>query len=73
MFILELPAKDGNKVSFHSCALLAQETVICAKPIQKYLNKLQTYSTGYYLANRDAKNPIVMQIRLTARGVLSRY
>ena len=50
---------------------LALENFIYAKPIQKYLNTLQSYSLGCSLANRDTKDPIFMQIRLIARSPLS--
>ena len=52
---------------------LTLEKSICAKPNQKYLNMLQSYSIGCYLANRDTKDPIVMQIHLIARKDLSGY
>ena len=48
---------------------LALEKFICAKPFQKYLNMLQSYS----IANRDTKDPIVMQILLIARSSPSGY
>ena len=40
---------------------LALEKFIYAKPNQKYLNMLQYYSIGCSLANRDTKDPIVLQ------------
>ena len=52
---------------------LAPESFICIKPNQKYLNMLQYYSIGCSLANRDTKDPIVMQICLIARSTLSGY
>ena len=46
---------------------LALEKFFCAKSNQKYLNILQYYSKGCSLANRDTKDPIVMQIHLIAK------
>ena len=53
--------------------LFALKNFICAKPIQKYFNKLQSYLLGYFLANCDAKDPIVLQIRLRAKSAPSGY
>ena len=47
--------------------------ILCLKPIQKYLYMLQSYSTVCYLANRDIKDPIVMQIRVIAKTALTGY
>ena len=55
------------------CFHLHWKKFFCAKPNQKYLNMLQYYSKGCSLANRDTKDPIVMQIRLIARRALSGY
>ena len=44
----------------------ALENCICAKPIQRYLNMLQSHSIGCSLANRDTKDPIVMQNALNS-------
>ena len=49
----------------------ALENFICAKPIQKYLDMLQSYSIGCSLANHDRKDSIVIQIRSKARSALS--
>ena len=40
--------------------LVALENFICAKPIQKFFNKLQSYSISCSLANCDTRDPIVM-------------
>ena len=52
---------------------LALEKFVCASPKQKYLNMLQYNSKGCSLANRETKDPIVMQMRLIARSALSGY
>ena len=52
---------------------LALENFICAKPIQKYFNMLQSCSIGCSLANSDTKDPTVMQIRLITKSALFVY
>ena len=52
---------------------LALENFTWAEPNQKYVNMLQSYSLGCSLANRDTKDPIVMQIYFIARSALSGY
>ena len=65
--------KNATKFLSTRVLSLAMENFICTKPDQKYLNILQYYSKGYSLADRDTKDPTVMQIRLIARSALSGY
>ena len=48
---------------------LALENLICTKPIQRFLNKLQTYSIGCSLVLCS----IDCSLRLTATSALSDY
>ena len=51
------------KITTKFISTLVQSTVlenfICAKPNQKYLNMLQSYSKGCALANHDIKIPLL--------------
>ena len=59
-YFKNIPRKIATKFLSILVLKLTPENFISAKPIQKYLNKLQSYSIGCPLANRDTKDPIVM-------------
>ena len=74
MFFLETSSERPQQrffplLHFH----LHQKVFICAKSNQKYPNILQSYSIGSSLANRDIKDPAVIQTGLIARSALSDY
>ena len=59
-YFKNIPRKIATKFLSILVLKLTPENFISAKPIQKYLNKLQSYSIGCPLANCDTKDPIVM-------------
>ena len=59
-YFKNIPRKIATKFLSILVLKLTPENFISAKPIQKYLNKLQSYSIDCPLANRDTKDPIVM-------------
>ena len=74
MFFLETSSERPRQrffplLHFH----LHQKVFIRAKSNQKYPNILQSYSIGSSLANRDIKDPVVIQTSLIARSALSGY
>ena len=71
--LTNIQRKIATTLSFHSCNFTCNEKSICAKPIRKYVYMLQSHIIGVFLANRDTKDPIVLQMRLIVRSVLINY
>ena len=69
--LTNIQRKITTTLLFHSCNFTCNEKSICTKPIRKYIYMLQSHIIGHFLANRDTKDPIVLQMRLIARTVLT--